>query len=1348
MQNATTRIVYDLDCFRRTQAANPTDKNKWLPPYAATLARETHVSDPLPTRGLKIQISFSYSDGFGREIQKKIQAEPEKNNGVAVPPRWVGSGWTIFNNKGKPVRQYEPFFSQLPPAERHHFEFGVMVGVSPVLFYDPVERVVATLHPNHAYEKVLFDPWQQTTWDVNDTLKKLGPAAPPFDPKSDPDVGHYFERLLDDYYLPTWYDMRTDAAKALLAWPDSDAQGRPLPDNAKRRAAEKSAAEKAVAHVDTPTTAHFDALGRPFLTLVHNRVVCANHTLDGTEDMFATRVELDIEGNQREVRDANKKARDAQGNEVIDELGRIVMRYDYDMLGNRIHQLSMEAGARWMLNDVAGKPIRTWDSRSHSFRTEYDPLRRPLRINVTGADPANSNQELLTERLVYSEQHPEAEPRNLRGKLYLHLDQAGVITNEAHDFKGNPLRASRRLTNGTQYKQAMDWRAVDADHVVLPTDATALLDPLALEAALAPRLEADTYTSTTTYDALNRPVTLTPPHIPTMLPSVIRPGYNEANLLERMEVNLRGATANGQPVWTPFVSNIDYDAKGQRELIDYGNGVRTTYDYDPLTFRLVHLLTGRNAVAFPEDCPQNPPVGWPGCQVQNLLFTYDPAGNITHIQDNAQQTIYFKNQRVEPSHDFTYDATYRLIEATGREHLGQGGAPIPHSYNDVGRVGVLSADTAGRFAPNDRNAMDRYCEKYVYDEVGNFMEMSHHRSCPAAPSWTRTYTYAESSPIEPAKQSNRLSRTTVGNNNPIQEQFGHDVHGNMLRMPQLQVMQWDYKDQLQMTQRQKINDEDIDGVERNGERTWYVYDSAGQRVRKVTERQAAVGQTATRMKERIYLGGFEIYREYENDGDTVTLERETLHIMDDKQRIALVETKTLDSQHPAPSTQHLIRFQMGDHLGSASLELDDQAQIISYEEYTSYGSTSYQAVRSKTEAPKRYRYTGKERDEESGLYYHGARYYALWLGRWTSCDRAGLVDGSNLYAYARCRPTILVDPNGHNSAPPQAAQVKINDVVPYNQKLTNRSSIGVNPQKDHVISQGKQKLINPNIDASKQLTVVQETGAAKGNAPAKPHTRVTFHDPQSDVAEISRLRGMKPQQWTSFEQEVLSPSLESRYRAGYSKSSTNIAAIDEVGSMFEVNQPNRAPNSSGPKLDWTQKAKQVGPAVDPETGRVIPKSPANNAAPEPVAEPVTEPVAKAPAAKAAPTARSGASARVRSAGGTGLKVLGALGVAVAVKDVVKSVKEGNYGRAAITTGATALGFTPLAPVVMAGGVIAKYYTDSTIEQRAFAAGDWVQERTGSAIVGGIASAGTAVGLSIYETGVDMVHGIRGLFTDW
>jgi hypothetical protein len=97
---ATTRIVYDLDRYRAAQQ----------PAFAATLARETHVSDPLPSSGLKVQLRFVYSNGFGREAQTKVQAEPgpldlaDPNSQVA-DPRWVGTGEKVCNNKGKPVRQ-------------------------------------------------------------------------------------------------------------------------------------------------------------------------------------------------------------------------------------------------------------------------------------------------------------------------------------------------------------------------------------------------------------------------------------------------------------------------------------------------------------------------------------------------------------------------------------------------------------------------------------------------------------------------------------------------------------------------------------------------------------------------------------------------------------------------------------------------------------------------------------------------------------------------------------------------------------------------------------------------------------------------------------------------------------------------------------------------------------------------------------------------------------------------------------------------------------------------------------------------------------------------------------------
>jgi hypothetical protein len=176
------------------------------------LARETHATDLESGQQTKIQHSFAYSDGFGREIQKKIQAEPGplESGGADVSPRWVGSGWTLFNNKGKPVRKYEPFFSPT-----HRFEFDRRAGVSSVLFYDPSERVVATLHPNDTWEKVVFDHWRQETWDVNDTVRFPDPKDPTSlisDPRRDKHVGGYFRRYLGEApdAFKSWYDRRID----------------------------------------------------------------------------------------------------------------------------------------------------------------------------------------------------------------------------------------------------------------------------------------------------------------------------------------------------------------------------------------------------------------------------------------------------------------------------------------------------------------------------------------------------------------------------------------------------------------------------------------------------------------------------------------------------------------------------------------------------------------------------------------------------------------------------------------------------------------------------------------------------------------------------------------------------------------------------------------------------------------------------------------------------------------------------------------------------------------------------------------------------------------------------------
>src|SRR6185369_16532982 len=208
---------------------------------------------------------FTYSDGFGRVVMQKVQAEPTPlldADGNVVPgqfvPRWVGTGRTVFNNKGNPVKQYEPFFSATSEFEDE--TAVVQTGVTPIIHYDALDRVVRTELPNGTLSRMVFDVWFQETWDPNDTVLES-----------------------------RWYQDRGSPPPA---------QPRPVGDP------EARAAWLAAQHAETQTIARFDALGRPFLTIVQNRA-----SEDGapvTKLQYPTRTELDIQGNVLSIIDARQ----------------------------------------------------------------------------------------------------------------------------------------------------------------------------------------------------------------------------------------------------------------------------------------------------------------------------------------------------------------------------------------------------------------------------------------------------------------------------------------------------------------------------------------------------------------------------------------------------------------------------------------------------------------------------------------------------------------------------------------------------------------------------------------------------------------------------------------------------------------------------------------------------------------------------------------------------------------------------------------------------------------------------------------------------------------------------------
>jgi RHS repeat-associated protein len=841
-----------------------------LPDRTKSTVRENHYyidkgngsnNPPQTTLNSKIQESYSYSNGSGIEVLKKMQAEPgiaperDSNNlllrdstgkikykDTGNDSRWVGNGRTIFNNKGKPVKQYEPFFDST--AEYNNESELVELGFTSIIYYDALGRVMRTEHANGAFSKTEFDAWMQKTWDENDNV-------------------------LDDRCQ--WYKDRINGQKG---------------------DAERQAAEKTAIHAETPTIVYFDSLARTYLTVIHNKSQRSNETT--LEEYYYSRIYKDIEGNRLKITNDRNKV----------ELE--VMSWQYDMLGNICLQNSPDAGDRRILSDVMSKTLKLWDNRVNIFLYRYDELHRPLSFS-------KDDGITIFEKYEYGENVTDDKKNNLRSKLYKHYDTAGVNINVQYDFKGNLVQTSRQFLN--DFMNLPDFRS-------------------------NPSLQTETFSSEAKYDALNRPVQLKSPDN-----SLVFPGYNESNLLEKMDVQIKGINTV-----THFITNIDYNAKGQREKIEYGNNssasiTSTTYIYEPETYRLSHLLTTKK-----QD----------GSILQDLNYVYDPVGNITQQYDNAQKTVFYGGQKVDAQSNYIYDALYRLIEAEGREHTGQLAINTQDNFNDEWcRISLQ---------PNSPVNLRNYSQKYFYDEAGNILTMRH---IAGMGSWTRTYQYQS--------ENNQLLRTILGNDVPVTENYDYtyNAHGSIVTMPHFsQPIVWNMREEMQHIY--------LGG----GGEAWYVYDASGQRVRKIVQKNQ-------QREERIYLSGFEIYRVFDSAGNK-KLERETFHLMDDKQRIAMVDTKTIGDG----PIQQLIRFQFSNHLGSAGIELDDSANIISYEEYHPYGTTAYQATDSSREIPaKRYRYSGLERDEESGFSYHSARYYSPWIGRWIAYDPNGLKDGINAYAY-------------------------------------------------------------------------------------------------------------------------------------------------------------------------------------------------------------------------------------------------------------------------------------------------------------------------------------------------------------
>jgi len=862
--------------------------------------------------------TIEFSDGFGRLVQTRTQAED------------VLFGDPLFGNEVVPEAQDDPTTTNAFNGTVRQPGEPMNVVVSGWQIYDNKGQVVRKYEPFYDKGFDYAPPEEEPNGVfVEQHYDPLGRVIHTVNPDgSQQKVVFGIPAQLDtpENYNPTSWEAYTYDANDLA--PEFAGEHN-VPDG----------------HYHTPSSVEVDALGRTIKAVARNRTE-ENGGWSNIEE-FVTLSTYDIRGNLLTV---------------TDPLQRVAFRYVYDLTfdkknGSQVWRIdSIDAGLRRMVIDALGKEIERRDSKGCISLNAYDDLDRPTHIW------ARDNADLpmtLRQKLIYGDtlitspfeggqgDVTELKQKNLLGQLYQHYDEAGLVEiPDGYDFKGNPL-TSTRTTIKNEVLTTISGSS-DFQHFQIDWQATNETD----------KLEDTIYRTDTRYDALNRPKQIFYPEDVEGGRKVVTPTYNRAGALE--SISLSSPLEGGQGGVIAGVKHIAYNAKGQRTLIIYENGLMTRYAYDDNRFWLTRLRTEKYTEQVDYDYKPS------GGVLQDLGYNYDLTGNITTIKDRSPKSGVGGSAALNRL--FGYDAIYRLISATGREHTSRDPKPQEPWQQAMSPTN------------QDVTATRAYTRSYHYDKAGNMLQLRHNTG--GSGNFARTFV--------PKAENNQLASYGQGSdiNDPTATSFAltYDANGNMTQEGISRRYYWNHADQLHAFRQQASTSVSLEAR--------YLYDAAGQRVKKIVKKNGTVTSTA-------YIGdAFEYHTEDDKTNNTV-------HLIDDQSRITLVRVgDAFDANDDSPT----IQYQLGDHLRNVHVVAEADGQKHSVEEHYPYGGTSFGSFEKK-----RYRFTGKERDEESGLNYHGARYYSTWIIKWISADPAGNTDGINIYRYSKNNPITWIDPKGTDS---------------------------------------------------------------------------------------------------------------------------------------------------------------------------------------------------------------------------------------------------------------------------------------------------------------------------------------------
>ena len=545
-----------------------------------------------------------------------------------------------------------------------------------------------------------------------------------------------------------------------------------------------------------------------------------------------------------------------------------------------------------------------------------------------------------------------------------------------------------------------------------------------------------TYVYGATYDSWNRVQTMTYPD-----GEVVTYHYNAAGQVESL-------TSNKQGRQSVIVDRIGYDKEGHTVYTKLGNGTETTYTYDKQRERLqVMNLTAD------------------GQTVMENRYRYDAVDNILGITNAANPTSLTKLNRAKlggrSSHTYEYDELNRLIHASGKAKsasydmvmsFGRMSEPLTKVQKVDSTTTAKSYNFAYKYEDSNHPTAPTQIghDHYTYDANGNPTLVTNDST-----NTTREMYWDEDNRLMVLSDNGKTSRYTYNAaGERIMKSYGTMEGVYINGAPQgITFHETDnftlYPASILSVNKNRFTKHYFLGDKRVASRIGTglfnnVYGRNGSYVTAGQQDYAERMNQIQRQKEAYYkqqgiapgvptMKG--AYGDPENTGVGYNAVLTELGNHDVPQGwIQTPHPNTTPNTNPGPpvswndpsnpddpqagygyvpndTTREETFFYHSDHLGSTSYITDDKANITQYDAYLPYGELLVDEHSSSKDMP--YKFNGKELDEETGLYYYGARYMdpkiSMWLGVDPLREKYPSVTG---YCYTMDNPIGLMDPTG------------------------------------------------------------------------------------------------------------------------------------------------------------------------------------------------------------------------------------------------------------------------------------------------------------------------------------------------